>query len=100
MNLGKAIKLCRTQKNMKQSELADMVQISVSYLSLLEQGKRDPNFSIVQKIASALNVPVSILTFLGADKSELTDISPELAEKLSYTALQLIGASTSGSSSI
>ena len=91
MNLGKAIKLCRIQKNLKQSELADMAQISVSYLSLLEQGKRDPNFSTVQNIASALNVPVSILAFLAAEKNELTDISPELAEKLSYTALQLIG---------
>lgn len=100
MNLGKAIKLCRTQKNMKQSDLADLAQISVSYLSLLEQGKRDPNFSTVQQIASALNVPVSILTFLAAEQGEIDDISPELAEKLSHTALKLIGASANGSASL
>lgn len=93
MNIGKAIKLCRTQKNMKQSELAELAQISVSYLSLLEQGKRDPSFSMIQNIALALNVPVSILVFLSAEQHELAGISAELAEKLSFTALQLIGAS-------
>jgi len=90
MNLGKAIKLCRTQKNLKQSELAERAKISVSYLSLLERGKRDPNFSTVEKIATALDVPVSILVFLAADEEELSGMSPELKEKLSYTALRLI----------
>ena len=95
MNLGKAIKLCRTQKNLKQSDLAGRANISVSYLSLLEQGKRDPSFSMVENIASALKVPVSILVFLSAEKNELSDISSDLAEKLSFTALQLIGETAS-----
>ncbi len=93
MNLGKAIKLCRTQKNMSQTELANQAEISVSYLSLLERGKRDPNLSTVEKISEALKVPVSILVFLAADREEISDISPQLAEKLSYTALKLIEAS-------
>lgn len=100
MNLGKAIKLCRTQKGMNQAELAGSAEISISYLSLLEQGKRDPSFSMIQNIASALNVPLSILVFLAAEKSEIVDISPELAEKLSLTALQLIGASVNGNTSL
>ena len=94
MNLGNAIKLCRTQKNMNQTELANLANISVSYLSLLERGKRDPNFSTVQNIASALNIPFNILIFLAAEKDELSEINPELSEKLSDTALKLIKAST------
>ncbi len=90
MTLGKAIKLCRTQKNMSQSELARLANISVSYLSLLERDKRDPNLSIVAKISEALKVPVTILMFLAADKTEISVISPQLAEKLSYTVLKLI----------
>ena len=90
MNLGKAIKLCRNQQNLKQSDLAEQSNISVSYLSLLERGKRDPNFSTVQKISSALKIPVNILVFLAADEGELGGISNELAEKLSHTALRLI----------
>lgn len=100
MNLGNAIKLCRIQRNMSQSELADRAEVSVSYISLLERNKRDPNMSAIQKIADALNVPLSILMFLAADRNELNDINPELAEKLSYTALKLIEASTHESTSL
>ena len=100
MNIGKAIRTCRIQKNLKQSELAEKANISVSYLSLLEQGKRDPSFSTVEEIASALNIPVSILVFLAAEKSEVAELSPEIAEKLSFTALQLIGEGSSGRSRI
>lgn len=100
MNLGNAIKLCRTQKNMNQTELADLANISVSYLSLLERNKRDPNISTVRNIASALNVPFSILMFLAAEKNELSEVNPELAEKLSHTALELIRASADENSEI
>lgn len=93
MNLGRAIKLCRTQRNLNQSDLAERADISVSYLSLLERGKRDPNFSTIQNIASALNVPFNILAFLAADENDLTGMSPELIEKLSYTALKAIESS-------
>ena len=100
MNLGKAIKLCRTQKNMSQAELAALVDLSVSYISLLERNKRDPNISTVKGIANALNVPLSILMFLAAETNELVGINPELAEKLSYTALKLIEASANESAEI
>lgn len=93
MNLGKAIKLCRTQKNLSQSDLANLSGMSVSYISLLERNKRDPNLSAVENIADALNIPFSILMFLAADSAELNEVNPELAEKLSYTALKLIEAS-------
>lgn len=100
MNLGKAIKLCRTQKNMSQAELATLVDLSVSYISLLERNKRDPNISTVKGIANALNIPFSILMFLAAETDELAGINPELAEKLSYTALKLIEASANESTQI
>lgn len=93
MNLGNAIKLCRTQKNTSQAELAKLAGISVSYLSLLERNKRDPNLSTIRSIADALGVPFSVLIFLAADKEELSKVNPELAEKLSLTTLKLIEAS-------
>ena len=90
MNLGNAIKLLRTRQGLKQPQLAEKAGISASYLSLLERGKRDPSFSTVEQIASALGVPVSILVFLAASDNELAGMSPELREKLSYMALRLI----------
>jgi transcriptional regulator with XRE-family HTH domain len=94
MDLGKAIKLCRSQRKLTQKELADLANISVSYLSLLEKGKRDPSISTVNTVAQALEIPASILLFLAADRHELSGISSDLAEKLSFTALSLINAST------
>lgn len=93
MNIGKAIKLCRIQKNMRQSELAKASNISVAYLSLIEQGKRDPNFSVLQSLSDSLKVPLSILVFLASDSAEMKSLSPELFEKLSATALELVKAS-------
>ena len=93
MDLGNAIKLCRVRRKLNQTELASLSGISVSYLSLLERGKRDPNFSTIQNIAEALRIPVSILIFLAAEGNEIENIDKELAEKLSHTALKLIEAS-------
>lgn len=93
MNIGKAVKLCRTQKNLRQSELAEASNISVAYLSLIEQGKRDPNFSVLQSLSDSLKVPLSILVFLASDSAEMKSLSPELFEKLSATALELVKAS-------
>ena len=98
MNIGKAIKLCRVQKSMRQSELAESAEISVAYLSLIENDKRDPNFSVLQAISRSLDVPLSILVFLATDNSELKEMSPELFEKLSVTALDLVKASANEAS--
>lgn len=90
MKLGRAIKLCRVQRQLSQAELAERAGISVSYLSLLEHDKRDPNISTIEQIAQALNVPMNILFFLAMDADELKEISSELAEKLAYTAITLV----------
>lgn len=90
MNLGKAIKLCRTQRDLNQQELAEKVGLSVSYLSLIEKNKRDPSLSIVEELAVALGIPVTVLLFIAAEKNDLAGFDPELAEKLAYTALSFL----------
>ena len=92
MNLGKAVKVCRTSQNLNQTILAERAGISISYLSLLERGKRDPNTSTIEALSMALGIPVIILFFLAAEKKDLIGIEPELIEKLSYTTLKLIEA--------
>lgn len=90
-DIGKAIKTARIQKNMNQTELAELAGISTSYLSLIERNKRDPKMAALQKIAAALNIPFVILVFLAADTDdELVRVSPELASKLAHTTFQLI----------
>jgi len=90
MNVGQAIKMCRSRRGLSQTELAKRAQCSVSYLSMLEKSQRDPTLSTVEKIALALNVPVGILFFLAADKNELSGIDKDLAGQLAMTALEFL----------
>lgn len=90
MNLGKSIHTCRVKRGLSQAELARRAGCSVSYLSMLENSKRDPTMSTVQSIASGLGVPVEILFFLGAERGELAGIDKELAGQLALTALELL----------
>ena len=90
MSIGTAIKLCRDRKNLTLSELSKKSGLSISYISLLENNKRDPNLSKVEQISKALNIPLSILLFLSEDKKEIESLNPELAEKLSLLTLKLI----------
>ena len=90
MNSGKAIKLCRNQRGFTKTKLAEKAELSTSYLTLLEQGKRDPNLSTLEKICQALQIPSTILMFLASDTEDRLGMSSELAEKLSVLALSLI----------
>lgn len=90
MNLGGAIQMCRTRRQLSQAELARLAGCSVSYLSMLENSKRDPTLSMVQSIANGLQVPLEILFFLGAEKGELSGIDRELAGQLAMTALDIL----------
>jgi transcriptional regulator with XRE-family HTH domain len=90
--LGNAIKMCRTSLDLSQEELAKRTGLSASYVSLIEQGKRDPALSTVQSIAAALDVPLNLLMFLGAEAEELKGIPEDVREKLSGVVLKLLHA--------
>ena len=61
MDVGSAIRLCRKRRGVSQTDVATRAECSVSYLSMLENNKRDPTLSMVTKIAEALRVPVGVL---------------------------------------
>lgn len=90
MNIGQAIQLARSKRKLSQAALAMRAGISVSYLSLLERGRRDPPLSTLQRIAAALVMPVEILFFLGAEDGELGQLNRDLAGQLAITALELL----------
>ena len=90
MNLGRTIRMCRTQRGLSQAELADRADCSVSYLSVLENNKRDPTLSTLTKISNALQVPIGLLFFLASEKDERQGMDKELAGELARTALELL----------
>lgn len=90
MNLGKSIRLCRKYSELTQTELAKKADISVSYLSLLEKGKRDPNISTLNKLADAIGIPLKLLIFIGVEKKSLNKREKLLAEQITAYALQVL----------
>lgn len=72
MNLGKAIKLIRVQRDMNQVDLARKAGVTDGYISLLERNLRDPGFALICSISGALEVPVSTLIKLAEEDAILT----------------------------
>jgi transcriptional regulator with XRE-family HTH domain len=60
MTLGNAIKLIRTSTNSRQRELAGRLKVSPNYISLLENGKREPSISFLRNLAKELGVPIGL----------------------------------------
>lgn len=64
--LGMRIQYLRKQKKMSQEDLALEAGINKNYLSDVEHGRRNPTIKIINKIAIALGVRLSVL-FLGIE---------------------------------
>jgi transcriptional regulator with XRE-family HTH domain len=58
-----ALRLVRVFHDLSQTELAERLSISKSYLSEIESGKKTPTLEIMQKYADSFNMPLSSLLF-------------------------------------
>jgi transcriptional regulator with XRE-family HTH domain len=59
--LGKRIRYLRQQQGLSQLDFALLAMINRNYLSDIEQGRRNPTFSILVKIAEALHITLEVL---------------------------------------
>jgi transcriptional regulator with XRE-family HTH domain len=60
MKLGRAIKLMRTAAGMKQKDVAAKIGVTSNYVSLVENGRREPSVSFLKQVAAILSVPVGL----------------------------------------
>ena len=65
--VGKNIKAARTEKNMTQLELADILGVSYQAVSNWERGNTMPDITKLPEISKTLEIEIS--TLLGEDKS-------------------------------
>lgn len=59
--LGMRIRFLRKEKKLSQEDLALEANINKNYLSDLENGRRNPSFEILEKLAVALGISLSEL---------------------------------------
>lgn len=61
--IGEAIKIIRVFNGMNQQGLASALEISDSYLSQIESGKRTPTLETIKAVSRQFGIPVSSLLF-------------------------------------
>jgi len=59
--LGNNLKKIRTQKGIAQGDISRKLKMDRAYISGIENGKRNPTISSIEKIAQALGVSVDEL---------------------------------------
>ncbi len=57
--LGEKVRAYRHERGLTQEALAESLDLSVAYVSLIERGGRNPPYTTVVAIAQALGVPTS-----------------------------------------
>lgn len=77
MNIGTIIKDLRKKAGLSQGELAEVCDLSQSYLSQVEKNKRDPHFSTLTTIAAQLSIPLPVLVFLALDEEDIPEKKKE-----------------------
>lgn len=73
--LNEALRLVRAYHDLSQTQLSYDLQISNSFLSEIESGKKAPSIELLNKYSQKFDIPVSSLLFFSEnlDKSKATD---------------------------
>lgn len=87
MNIGEKIKNTRTAKKLSQKEVAISLNMDPAQYSRIENGKSDPYFSTIEKIAKALGVELTDLMASDEVFKDVNSVDKTLMEKLSCLEL-------------
>jgi len=61
LTIGQLIKFGRINHKMSQDDLAKKLNVSKNYISLVENGKKDPSINFLKNTAKLLNIPLVLL---------------------------------------
>ena len=88
--INKALKLIRQFHSIKQSELADKFNMSKSYLSEIESGKKPVSFQLLEKYSVEFDIPASSLVFFSESLQSTKGISEKFRSVFSGKILNIM----------
>lgn len=88
MNYGKAFRIIRAAFNLEQGELARVLGIGQSHVSLIESSRRQPSREVLSKLSDSLRIPEPLIALLASEPDSLGS-SPDI-EGLSQALLRLL----------
>lgn len=74
--INRALKITRQFHALTQAELATKLNMSKSYLSEIESGKKSVGYDLLEKYSKLFDIPVSSLVFF-SENLDRTDSIPE-----------------------
>lgn len=81
MNLGGTIKKIRKEKKIKQNTLAENCGITATYLSQIENNKKEPGVTLMKNICNELDISTPLLFFKAMD---INDVPKHKREKYNF----------------
>jgi len=84
--IHRALKTMRLFHSLTQAELAEKLEMSKSYLSEIESGKKTIGFELLEKYSAIFDIPVSSLVFF----SENLDRKESVPERFRYVVADKI----------
>jgi transcriptional regulator with XRE-family HTH domain len=78
------MKQLRRSRHMTQAELAEQLGLSASAIGMYEQGRREPELSVIMQLCSIFNVPADFLlgTAQAQECLEIKDVIQDIQERL------------------
>ena len=90
MNLGNAIKTVRKNKGLKQKQFCELIGITQSYLSGIENGNKKPSIDVLEKIAETVNIPIPVLFWFTVSEDDVNERKLEMFKLLKPSVDKLI----------
>lgn len=87
--MGEALRLLRIFNGYKSAELAKKLELSQSYVSELENGKKQPTMEVLDKYAKVFEMKKSTL-MLFAESLEGEDIKNDKRQKIARAGMKLL----------
>ncbi len=74
--IGTVLKVARVTKRWRQKDLAARIGITPNYMSMVENGRREPSITLIKKMSKALNVPLGKLLWIAIDEPTRDERKP------------------------
>jgi transcriptional regulator with XRE-family HTH domain len=87
---GQALKRIRRIRGVTQPVLAEQSQLTVNYISLVENGERMVSIDAMNRLAESLEIPARFLSFLGGsgEDGEFLELSRSTEEAI-WAAIEM-----------
>lgn len=87
--MGEALRLLRIFNGYKSTELAEKLELSQSYVSELENGKKQPTMEVLDKYAKVFEMKKSTL-MLFAESLEGEEMKNDKKQKIAHAGMKLL----------